>query len=786
MRIFSSHRDAFRRSSLKGATSSPNAAETKPQKTKKSKSRKTQEVIQKYASNFPDFLTSTSLENGSATPSSFPLSSASSSKSINSKSSSSSSSGSESDTSSSTSESTSSPELVISQFKTALASDNISRQTTNLSSLSLTSKNKIGLKKTVSHPSRLLGSDKKAKVKGAKHDHDDGPVSLAVLTDDGIMIKSRKPTTSEILNVDEINGARSSMSSSTTSFRSSSDSNAMLETASYVSCVTCLSDSASMSSAISGSSSALSLSTHNSNANKGSNKYSSVNGQIPTNSVIPYGRILNAKMVTVPSVKLNKILRNMKQDEQYLVEITFAKPRRHDVVPKRLTLLIDYIPNKNNDDDKNIIEEILKRSFKNTKRHRTLLVIINPFGGKRTAKKIFKRKARPLLQACGFEFDVQYTKYPGHAIEIAKHLNLDKYDTIACASGDGIPHEVINGLYRREDRVKAFNKLTVTQIPCGSGNAMSVSCHWTNNPSYATLCLIKSVEARVDIMCFSQPSNIDGIPKLSFLSQTYGIIAESDINTEFIRWLGPARFELGVAFNILQRKRYPCDIYVKYFAKSKNDLKSYYLENKSTSYNNNISHYDYNNSGIWPEEDENDIVTEETFKIKYPFSEGVPADWEKIDPELTNYLGIFYTGKMPYVAADTKFFPAALPSDGTMDMVITDSRTPFTRMIPILLALDKGSHVLQPEVLHSKILAYKLVPRIEKTNHCSNGNSESDQNNANAKHKEDNVPDESRSGLFSIDGEKYPLEPLQVEIIPKLCKTLLRNGSFVDTEFDSM
>ena len=321
----------------------------------------------------------------------------------------------------------------------------------------------------------------------------------------------------------------------------------------------------------------------------------------------------------------------------------------------------------------------------------------------------------------------------------------------------------MNGLYRRPDRVKAFNKLAITQIPCGSGNAMSVSCHWTNNPSYATLCLIKSIEVRVDVMLCSQPSYVDQFPKLSFLSQTYGVIAESDINTESFRWMGSARFELGVAFNILQRKKYPCDIYVKYAAKSKNELKSRYLKHKtreSLRFQDELEEQQQGQlygvidgeAGYVPDPGS---VTEEDFHIKYPFHEGVPNDWEKVDSNITDNLGIFYTGKMPYVAADTKFFPAALPCDGAIDMVITDSRTPFTRMAPILLALDRGSHVLQPEVIHSKILAYKLVPKLT-------------------------------NGLIAVDGEKFPLEPIQVEIMPRLCKTLLRNGVFVDTDFDSM
>lgn len=740
--------------------------------------------------------------------------------------------------------------------------------------------------------------NKKAHSHKHKSKKDDGPISLAVLTEEGILIKSRKPKAYEYSEeyAALINNVRPSMSSSRTSV-SRSDAESYFETASYVSCVTCLSDSVSTLSLESASvkdatnteldkngladidndNSKNSENTASSNSSSNRN-YASVNGQIPTNSVIPFKIILNAKYIDPSTLNSNNEKKSLVNPDsnQHLIEITFAKPRRQDVVPKRLTLLIEYdfsnmrnSDNTNDDDNIDIVEEILKRSYVNSKRHRNILVIINPFGGKRNAKKIFMRKSKRLLMASGFKFDIRYTKYNGHGIEIAQNMNIDKYDTIVCASGDGIPHEVINGLYRRPDRVKAFNKIAISQIPCGSGNAMSVSCHWTNNPSYATLFLIKSIETRCDVMCMSQPSYKDNIPHLSFLSQTYGIIAESDINTEFIRWLGPARFELGVAFNIFQRKSYPCDIYVKYFKKGKNELKLHYLQELDQLNESMNSDINENEMNI------DQVITEDMFAIKYPLNQDLPDDWEKISSDITDNLGIFYTGKMPYMAADTKFFPAALPSDGVMDMVITDSRTPFTRMIPILLALDKGSHVLQPEVLHSKIYAYRLIPKKNsKANNVSSmnvspnetqdrknvdgnfetfivensmtetsgitnssirkaGNLDDDNNNeidvdinnkidentgnnyddtttttittaenlhstinhkdmknqhSSIKFKEDKYTNtiNSANGLFSIDGEKYPLEPLQVEILPKLCKFLLRDGRFVDTEFGDM
>ncbi|AJT72090.1 Lcb4p [Saccharomyces cerevisiae YJM195] len=461
------------------------------------------------------------------------------------------------------------------------------------------------------------------------------------------------------------------------------------------------------------------------------------------------------------------------KDNQQLIELTFAVPKGHDVIPQKLTLLIDHVSRKSraNTGEENIssgtVEEILEKSYENSKRNRSILVIINTHGGKGTAKNLFLTKARPILVESGCKIEIAYTKYAGHAIDIAKDLDISKYDTIACASGDGIPYEIINGLYRRPDRVEAFNKLAVTQLPCGSGNAMSISCHWTNNPSYAALCLVKSIETRIDLMCCSQPSYMNEWPRLSFLSQTYGVIAESDINTEFIRWMGPVRFNLGVAFNIIQGKKYPCEVFVKYAAKSKKELKVHFLENKdknkgcltfepNPSPNSSPDLLSKNNiNNNTKDELSPNFLNEDNFKLKYPMTEPVPRDWEKMDSELTDNLTIFYTGKMPYIAKDTKFFPAALPADGTIDLVITDARIPVTRMTPILLSLDKGSHVLEPEVIHSKILAYKIIPKVE-------------------------------SGLFSVDGEKFPLEPLQVEIMPMLCKTLLRNGRYIDTEFESM
>ncbi|AAS54746.1 AGR256Wp [Eremothecium gossypii ATCC 10895] len=538
---------------------------------------------------------------------------------------------------------------------------------------------------------------------------------------------------------------------------SDSQSSAMLETASLISCVTCLSDN---------------MDSHSTDPLL-----------LQSNTVIPYAKILNARLALEAPAEggaddsFTEGARSVQDAEisskpgssssraraeggmksgGVLVDIVFAKPRRNDLVPKTVTLFVEY----SSDDfygggEADVVEEILRRSYMNTKRNKSILVIINPYGGKGKAHKLYVTKAKPILVASDCQIDVVETKYSSHAAEIAATMDINKYDVIACASGDGIPHEVLNGLFTRPDRVAAFNKLAITQLPCGSGNAMSISCHGTSNPSYASLSLVKATEARVDLMCCTQPSYASS-PRVSFLSQTYGVIAESDINTEFMRWIGPARFELGVTLNIFQRRKYPCQLYVKYAAKTKNELREHFTLHKARITQSFRSELMDSGSHLadLPSTD-SDLIDDSCFHLKWSLDEPVPQDWEEIDTSLTDNLGIFYVGKMPYIAPDTKFFPAALHDDGAMDMVITDARTPLTRIAPILLSLDKGSHVLQPEVEHSKIEAYRLIPKL-------------------------------KSSIISVDGENFPFEPIQVEVLPRLAKTLLKNGCYVETEFEAL
>ena len=58
-------------------------------------------------------------------------------------------------------------------------------------------------------------------------------------------------------------------------------------------------------------------------------------------------------------------------------------------------------------------------------------------------------------------------------MEIAANMSLE-YDAIVTLSGDGLVHEVLNGLASRSDAAKALD-IPVVPVPTGSGNGFSLN-----------------------------------------------------------------------------------------------------------------------------------------------------------------------------------------------------------------------------------------------------------------------------------------------------------------------
>ena len=220
------------------------------------------------------------------------------------------------------------------------------------------------------------------------------------------------------------------------------------------------------------------------------------------------------------------------------------------------------------------VDRLLDRAYSGSARRKRAWVLVNPHAGPGGADKIWEKDVKPIFEAARMPMTVVRTTYSGEAVDLARDLNIDDYDIAIPCSGDGLPHEVFNGLAKRPDARRALSKIAVCHIPCGSGNAMSCNLYGTHRPTLAALAIVKGVPTPLDLVSVTHGSQ----RTISFLSQALGLIAEVDLGTEHLRWMGATRFTFGFILLAMQRKTYPCDIAVKVEIDHKDDVKKHYRQ----------------------------------------------------------------------------------------------------------------------------------------------------------------------------------------------------------------
>lgn len=126
------------------------------------------------------------------------------------------------------------------------------------------------------------------------------------------------------------------------------------------------------------------------------------------------------------------------------------------------------------------------------------------------------------------------TDYSGHAVKIARELDIHAYDALVAVSGDGILHEAINGFLQRPDAHEAIRKVPLGIIPGGSGNTLSICMVGEKlgfDPTYTALQIVKGTVMAMDLCSV----NYEDKRYFSFLSHNFGITAFADLGTESLR-----------------------------------------------------------------------------------------------------------------------------------------------------------------------------------------------------------------------------------------------------------
>ena len=84
-------------------------------------------------------------------------------------------------------------------------------------------------------------------------------------------------------------------------------------------------------------------------------------------------------------------------------------------------------------------------------RPKSLLLFINPVGGKRRAPIIYKKICQPLLSIASIKVHTIFTQKANHAYQLLRDESVDLtyYQALGCVGGDGMYSELLNGMLKR-------------------------------------------------------------------------------------------------------------------------------------------------------------------------------------------------------------------------------------------------------------------------------------------------------------------------------------------------
>ncbi|KAI0052388.1 hypothetical protein FA95DRAFT_1670356 [Auriscalpium vulgare] len=365
---------------------------------------------------------------------------------------------------------------------------------------------------------------------------------------------------------------------------------------------------------------------------------------------------------------------------------------------------------------------------------RYFLVLVNPHGGPGKAVSVFREKVEPILRAAQCMYECQFTEYHQHATKIASEIPLDKYDAVICISGDGLVHEIFNGFSQHREPMKAF-RIPIAVVPAGSGNG---TCMNILGPGVdrdigaATLNAIKGRSMPVDLCSILQ----DGKRSFSSMSQCVGLMAELDLGTEHLRWMGSKRFFYGFLRGLITHKLYHFSLSVKPIETDKMKM----IESVRASRESSPAQRFEARSKEVPEDGA------PLPPLRYASSDHSDGWITFVDPIL-----FIYAGKGPYVSKDVMEFPVSLPSDGAIDIVIQPSVT-RSDMYAGMSGAERGEPFWLPSAKYIKASAYRLKPLIPH-------------------------------GHLAIDGERFPFTEYLAEVHQGLGALLSMHGTYLADDF---
>jgi len=299
-------------------------------------------------------------------------------------------------------------------------------------------------------------------------------------------------------------------------------------------------------------------------------------------------------------------------------------------------------------------------------------------------------------------------------MEIARDLKYEEYDALITVSGDGVFHEVINGLFRRPDWREATNKLVLGVIPAGTGNGLAFSLQL--NHFSAIRNIIKGYSRPMDLNRVKQ-KNLD---EWSFLYVQWALVSDVDQKSNSMRFLGEARFVVQTLKELVSFKSYHGVLTLKP-ALTHEHLK-YDQQQKCMKIFSLCSNCDQDISlhKDLPLEPKSPKSKDGKKKRKSKSEEnGFPdlVDFESVDEswlKLEDKYLLFIAANNNAIAKDMLSNPFAHLNDGYIDLAVSRASNKNLSRGSVLKAFlggfETGEYVKEPMVEYFKVKGFKLTP----------------------------------------------------------------------------
>ncbi|PAA83330.1 hypothetical protein BOX15_Mlig023030g3, partial [Macrostomum lignano] len=352
-----------------------------------------------------------------------------------------------------------------------------------------------------------------------------------------------------------------------------------------------------------------------------------------------------------------------------------------------------------------------------------VLALANPVSGRGRAVPLFRSVTMTVLQEADIAYRLVETEYSGYARSLIREdPSLMAYGAIVAVGGDGLVHEMLNGLVDRffdsgndaGGLADALRRMPLACLPAGSGNGLGASLAFANgdklnssSENFLTTCtfnLTRSSPRPLDLAYVELLSSGANRQIVSFLSPiNYGFLARIDFESE--RWrgcLGGARFAADFVSRLASPRSLPsCRARLAYLPAEAAAAGAEFCRNASSASTSgrrssglrSLCRYLPTGEGAdhnqWPET-----------------AAASAAGWVALE---TDFLFIMIASQS-HMATDMYYAPGCNLNDGQLYVTWVETGVSRTDLARMFLNLEAGEHVKCDNFRLATAVAFRLEP----------------------------------------------------------------------------